>query len=191
MKTAIKYLVIFAVIFNFTSCDKLDELTEVDFDTTISAPILINTVGVESKTSSTKIGNKINGEDEYFEGEVTISLDNSTTNKYLDLIEKIKIKKASFVFTNFSGDTFGEIKGDLYINNTKLLPQDSYINVSEAAAEATVFEVTNTQLISSIVSGLLANKKVTAKYAGYSNALDAMTFEIKVILDLTVTADAL
>ncbi len=176
MKTTIKILVALAVVFSFTSCD--EELGNIDFSTVINKTIAVHV----DQTNGTVVS---------FSTDELMSLDNADTHDYLDRIESISINSLSYQLKNFTGDDTGEATLTFMIDSFSLQTHTD-VNVKTMVDASQVFTITDTAFLNQIATALKNNQEVTAKYIGnVLNDNDAMDFEVKVILDITVTANAL
>ena len=176
MNTTIKLLIALAVVFNFTSCNK--ELGTVDFNTEINKTISVHV----DQTTGTPIT---------FDTNEIMSLDNDDTHDYLDKIQDISINSLSYQLKNFSGDNTGTATLTLMIDGFSLQTLTD-VNVKDIVDASEVYTITDTSFLNQIAAALKNNQQVTVKYTGNilcDNA--AMDFEVKVTLDITVTANAL
>lgn len=172
MKTKLLYVCLAFIA--FTSCDELDELTEVDFNTTITEEVTINFSDQNTTFSE------------------TINIDfagNSDIEPYLDRIEGIQITDASYRLSNYvgtanatgtatvtgAGETFGPFTHD-FSADTQSMEEFALTGASKLnALESTL---RNTNQLSVSINGAqdpAQNGEVTAIF----------TFR------LTVTAQAL
>lgn len=176
MRTALKILVTLTLVFSFTSCD--DELGNIDFNTVINKTIAIH---VDQTT----------GEVVSFSTDELMSLDNDDTHDYLDKIQDISINSLSYQLKNFSGDNTGIATLTFMIDSFSLQTHTD-VNVKTMVDASEVFTITDTAFLNQIATALKNNQQVTAKYVG--DILcddDAMDFEVKIVLDVAVTANAL
>ncbi len=77
MKTFMTYSVVFIFMLSFTSCDKLDELTEFNFNTTINEQLVVVVPA---------------GEDSMLNETIVINIVNDDTEDYLDLFLKYDVR---------------------------------------------------------------------------------------------------
>lgn len=176
MNTTIKLLVALAVVFSFTSCD--DELGTVNFNTLIDKTISVHVDQTDGSAFT-------------FSTDELMSLDNDDTHDYLDEIQDIAINSLSYQLKNFSGDNTGTATLTFMIDGFSLQTHTD-VNVKDIVDASEVYTITDTSFLSQIATALKNNQQVTAKYIGdilCDNA--AMDFEVKVTLDITVTANAL
>ena len=173
MKTFIKFLVVVLLMVSYTSCDEIDELTEVDFNTTLNEQLNV--------TIPAGIGLELNET-------MLINMVNSDTEDYLNVLQNVKITSFTYQLTNFSGDDFGNLQGSFVADGVELISHNMV--VKETVDAGTVFEVTDTTLLNSIASKLKAGNNVLVGLVGESNS-DGMNFTINMTIDLEVTADVL
>lgn len=174
MKTTIKLLLAFTIIFSFTSCD---ELTEVNFDTTVSENI---DVSITQERSSKGVIS--------FDEEVIIDLKDGSgeIKDYLQYIKEIDVKEFQYQFISNSADA--TITADLYVDGVKFLSiQDMSLNDLIQAAEP--YLITLQEDLDKIATKLESNKKMTVRYTGEISSNEDVDFRIKVISKLGITAD--
>lgn len=161
---------------SFFSCDSLDELTEHEFSTTLEADIPVSW----------------NAEDSQFSATETVSLDNSDTHDYLDMLEEINIQKITYQIKNYSCSDCTSVC-DAYMNAAGTsVEQIQGFNITEAYQNQTITQVSNTQGFSNIANQLLRDKTISLEY-GATNAQTSqdVNFVVEVKLELQITADAL
>lgn len=175
MKNTIKFLTIVAVFsYIFTSCDEVEKLADVDFNTTVTqnVPVFINQNQGAINESA------------------ILSLDNNDTNKYLSKIKDVKITKLTYKITKFSGDAKGSINVDFKADNI-VLETESFI-VKNAYDNATVFEVKDVNKLNEMAKLLKTNKSISVGITGQSVAEEnSMDFNVKVTAQLEITANPL
>lgn len=175
MKTFIRLLVVFLLVVSFTSCDEIDKLTEVDFNTTVNEQLDVNVPA---------------GEDLVLSRTMLINMVNSDTKDYLDVLQDVKIKSFTYQLTSFTGDVNGVLTGSFVADGVELLSHDNMI-VKQTVDAGTVFKVTNTALLNSIASKLKGGNDISIGLVGESSCDVAMNFTINITIDLAVTADVL
>lgn len=174
MKTFIRLLIVVLLMVSYTSCDEIDKLTEVDFNTTLNEQLNVTVPA---------------GENLDLNRTMSINMVNSKTEKYLDILQNVKIKSFTYQLTNFTGDFSGTITGNFVADGIELLSHDMV--VKQTVDAGTVFEVTNTSLLNSIASKLKAGNNISIGLVGKSSCEEAMNFTINITIDLAVTADVL
>ena len=177
MKKTIKYLAILTILISFTSCETIENLADVTFNTTLTDEIVVHI-------------NQTNGPSTPFDMTQTISLDNSDTHDYLSNIEEVNINSLSYKIINFTGDPAGSIEAEFFVDNVSLLAND--FTVKTQADASTIFEVTNTTQLNAIAIALKNGQSVIAKYQGTAlcDAAD-MDFTIEVTVGIEVVANPL
>ncbi len=111
------YSAVLIFMFSFTSCDKIDELTEYDFKTTLTESFDVTVDAGENTFTDT----------------MAVNMVNSDTQEYMDLLQDVYITSFTYRIINFNGDIEGTIHplefGLLY-NNT-----DFYTNPSTGSSQ--------------------------------------------------------
>ncbi|MGB5417504.1 hypothetical protein [Algibacter sp.] len=174
MKTFINFFLVLFVLQGFISCDKIDELTEVDFDTTINEQL---NVTVQA------------GENMVLNETMLININNQDTEKYLNVIQNVRITSFTYRLIDFSGDSEGTIVGNFVADGVQLVDHDMI--VKQIVDAGTIFEVTNVAQLNTIASKLKSGKDVLIGVEGESKCSEAMIFTMAVTIDLEVTADVL
>ena len=171
MKTFMTYSAVFIFMFSFMSCDELDELTEYDFNTTLTESFNVTVAEGENPFTETMAAN----------------ISNSDTQDYLDVLQDVNITSFTYRIINFNGDNEGTIVGSFQADGQTLVTHD--IVVSDAVG--TVFEVTDVSALNTIASKLKSGQNVIFALTGTGNCDPAMTFTIEITIDLAITADVL
>ena len=178
MKTLIKIFALIFLTIGFISCDAVDDaindLTEVDFDTTLSESFLVN---LES-------GNDMDVSDS-----VVVNIDNDDTHDYLSKIEAVKINSLTYRVTSHSGDDTAYVDVDFLADQTILMSHDNVV-IKHASDNATVFNVTDVAMLNAIATKLKNGADVTMGISGISNSEGPTDFVIVVTVNVTVTANA-
>ena len=174
MKTTIKFLVALTIIFSFTSCEKIDELSDVKFDTTVSENIDVTITPTKGVTT--------------FDEEVVMDLKDGTgeINDYLQYIKEIDVKEFQYEFISTTADA--TITADLFVDGVKFLSiQDMSLN--ELVQNAEAYLITAQEDLDKIAVKLESNKKMTVRYKGEITTDEAVEFRVKVTSKLGITAD--
>ncbi|HIP47446.1 MAG TPA: hypothetical protein EYG92_00555 [Lutibacter sp.] len=174
MKTTIKFLVALTIIFSFTSCEKIDELTDVKFDTTVSENIDVTITPTKGVTT--------------FDEEVIIDLKDGSgdINDYLQYIKEIDVKEFQYEFISTTADA--TISAKLFVDDVEFLSiQDISLNQLVQNTEAYLIEVQED--LDKIAIKLESNKKMTIRYEGEITTDQPVDFRIKVTSLLGITAD--
>ncbi len=177
MKTTIKFLSVLTFLISFASCESIEDLADVTFNTTLTDEIVVHI-------------DQTNGTSAPFNMTQTISLDNADTHDYLSNIEEVNINSLSYKVINFSGDPAGTIDVEFFVDNVSQLANDFTVKIQADAGS--IFEVTNTIQLNAIASALKSGQSVTAKYQGTAlcDAAD-MDFTIEVTVGVTIVANPL
>ena len=174
MKNTIKLLAIVLLVFTFNSCDKVEELADIDINTTITEKITVH----------------IDQNQETINQNVTLSLDNSDTHDYLNKIKQVSITKLTYNIIEFTGDENGTINVDFLVDNVMLIQEN--IIVKQADDNQTIFEVTDVNKLNIIANALKNNHQISTSVSGSTIALDdVMDFKINVTIDLNIVANPL
>lgn len=179
MKKSILTLAIFASIFSLTlfSCDTVDDLTEVTFNTSLTEKIAVHV----NQTSGTATS---------FNESIVLNLDNTDTHDYLNDINNISINSLSYKIINFSGDPTGVIDVEFFVDGVSLLTDDFIVKTKADSGQ--IFEVTNTTQLNQIASALKNQQQVTAKYEGTALCdANTMDFKVEVTIGISVIANPL
>lgn len=175
MKT-LSYLAIIMLGLTFFACEKLDELTEHEFTTTLVAELPVSW----------------NANDTEFTGSESVSLDNNDTHDYLDLLEDVDIQEITYRIKIFDcADCTSTCDAHLKVHGNTVEEIQGF-DVKQAYQNQTVFEVSNTEGFNDIAHHLLENHTVYIEY-GATNAHTTanVNFVVEVKMKLKVTADAL
>ncbi len=176
MKNLIKLLTVLTLIFGYTSCDELDKLTEVDFDTTVTDIIEVDAIN----------------------GGVDIPLNNFRTIKladaggdvqdYINNIESVTFNSLTYQVINFMGDPAGVMTVDIIADDVIMA---THTGVTVSSEVGTIHEITDTATLNAIASDLKNGNSVIFEIDGTATSEGGMDFDIQVSLDVTVVADAL
>ena len=174
MKNFIRFATIVVLALGFVACDELDELTEIDFNTTLDEDLFVSVPA---------------GEDLVLNETMLINMTNSDTQDYMDVLQSVRITSFTYQLINFTGDANGTIMGDFQADGVTLLSHDMVVKNQVDAG--TVFEITDVALLNSIASKLKNGDNVSVGLSGTSTCNEAMNFTIAVTIELAVTADVL
>lgn len=177
MRNLIKFFAVILLVFGYTSCDELDELTEVDFDATVTDIINVNPIN----------------------GGVDVPLNNSVTIKladaggdvadYINKIESVTFNSLTYQVINFMGDPAGTMTVDIIADDVIM---DTHTDVTVSSQVGTIHEITDTATLNAIASDLKNGNSVIFEIDGTATSAEGgMDFDIQVTLDVTVVADAL
>ena len=170
-------LISFALIFN--SCDAVDDLTEIDVDTTITQDLIITVA--EGQTT--------------FSQSASISIDDEDVQDNLDKIEDLQITKLTYEVISVSG-TENVIASGSFTASSSTYPwfsaeNNASVNLTTAAAAGTIYEIEVSQdLVDAFEADLKSGATATLSASGTVSAAP-VTFTIRVTADVKVTVDAI
>lgn len=177
MKNHALLLAAFAIL-SLSSC----ELDDVSFDSTLEENILVTE---ESEGTSV-------------EYEETIVLDATTDpdiNKYKSKIKGFKIRKLSYQIVNYFGQPAvfnGSLSfGDQSQTSPTVLASVTNLDIQQAYNLSQVYELSLNQADIDKIAALLKEDKAVKIYLTGTLSQTPVTFEVNVIMDVTVEADAL
>ncbi len=162
----------------FSGCDE-DDIAAVlpDIDITVSETEEIP-VFVE----------KTDGDWVEFSETTNISIVNNDTQKYVDKIKSVKIKRLRYKVLAFQGDPNGEVQGSFSADNGKTF--ENQFQVKKAFDDQTVYEVQDVNELNRIASALKSKKTIQVKYAGMALCdQDDLDFIIEVEYEAEVTVN--
>lgn len=159
---------------SFSSCDEVDELTQIDFDTDITEEITVN----------------LSDASDSFTGNVMINLaDNSDIEEYLSNIEDIQITEASYILKNYVGEEIAT--GSI----TATAASQSFGPYSHTfftdAQNGTVFEFDDAAKLNTVANTLQNTNQLNVQFSGTQDPAQNGSFIIEVTFKLNVTAQAL
>lgn len=160
------------------SCDDSDDLTDIDFNQTITT-----TIGVDITEDS-------NGQPLTFSAIETV--DFSTVQEIQDNIDEIQdatIDALSFEVDNFNGTPNTTVtSASINFNGTTI--QVSDINLEQADNNNTVFPIDDASALTAIENALQNNTQATVTLTGTIDNAPA-SFDVIIYLDVTITASAI
>ena len=175
MKFTLKTLpVLFILVLGYSSCDELDELTEIDitedFSTTISVEL-----DAESNLSWSE------------NATIDISINQEIADN-LDLIQDVIINSLTYEINNVNGEGTTISEASISFNGQSISVEN--LDLVTADSNNTVFTIEDTSLLTSIGNALENNPVITVGLSGTIDAVPA-SFDVIVTLDSTVTVDLL
>ncbi len=173
MKNLIKFCAVILLVFGYTSCDKLDELTEVDFNTSITERIAVN---VDA------------GENVVLNNSVMVNIDNPDTHDYLNKIKNVTINSLTYKVVSFDGDFNGMMTANLIADGVTLATHTDVLVSDEIEV---LYSIDDTAKLTAIATKLKNKADVVMEVTGTATSEVGMYFQIEVTLNLKVTADAL
>jgi hypothetical protein len=174
MKNTIKFLAIILLAFTFQSCDDVEDLADVNFNTSINEKITIH----------------IDQNQENINESIPLDIDNTDTHDYLNHIKNVSITKFTYKIIDFIGDEEGTIDFTFFVDGVSL-SQESFI-VKQVNDNQFVFEITDISKLNTIASALKNNHQITASVSGTSTAInDSMDFKVDISINLSIVANPL
>ncbi len=160
----------------FSSCDE-DDVAAVlpDFDaevsTTENIPISVD---------------KTDGEWVEYSSTTNVSIINDDTEKYLNKIRNVNIKRLRYRVLAFNGDPAGEVQGSFSADNGKAF--ENRFTVRNAFEQKTVFEVDDVAELNRIANALKTKHTIQVRYSGMALCdQENMDFTIQVEMLAVVT----
>lgn len=159
------------------SCDKLEELADVNITQSFTETVSVN-VSEESSTPQS------------WSESTTINIEmNPMIQDYKDLIKKITINSLKFEIDDFSGVEGATISdASMRFGETSIALED--INLQEADTNNTVFSVSESAQLNAIADELLEANIISATFSGMISGTP-VEFDTIITLNITVTANAL
>ena len=180
MKNTIKFLTAFVltITFSLTSCDKVKDLADIDFSSSLTGKYNLNFEAESEKN---------------IDETMTINLaDDTNISEYLNKLKKIKITKITYEITKFTGDQYVDMNVGLYLyeekDNKIIIAPRNYNLDSESAVE---YEITDQGILQTISTTLLNEKQIRLLLKGDYASLPTATAEITVTVYFDVTANPL
>lgn len=177
MKTTIKTLkraCFFLAILGMYSCDEVAELTEFDFDTSITEEFTV----------------PLTDDNTELNGSFLVNLeDNEDVSEYLGNIEAIEITDASYTIINYVGaeEATGSISATAASQTFGPYNHTFFTDVQNA----TVFEFEDTSKLNTVANSLLNNNQVEVQFSGTQDPAQNGSLTIRVTFQLNVTAQVL
>ena len=176
MKTTvknIKSLAILVLIFAFASCDEVDELTRVDFNSTLTEEVQVTLS--ENNTSLSE--------------SLTINLaDNDDIEPYLNQIESITVTSASYVIKDYNG--LETATGSITVNaNSEVFGPFQHTFFTDDQ-NATGFSLDASRL-NALSNSLSSNNQLSLDVDGTQDPAQNANFSIEFTMEVEVTAQAL
>jgi len=177
MKNTITILAILLLSFNFNSCNKLKELADVKFGTTLveKIPVHFNE----------------NQSEEAIDQTLVMSLDNIDTHDYLDKIKDVSISKLTYRIVNLTGGDESTYMQVNLLMDAFELQHNLETNILADYNDGTIFEVTDVDKLNQVANAIKANKQITAKLSGNYQSQAATDFDIEVTIELNLVANPL
>lgn len=160
------------VMIAFTSCEKLDELTEIDVNDTITQTV---TVSVSGGTT--------------FSESMTISVADPDVQDNIDKIQSVTVERLTYEITDVTGTEGVILNGAFKVNGGTLALTSIDLSASDNAN--TVTDITaQANLVQALASSIKNNATATLALDGSVSA-EPVSFKIKIVADVKVTVDVL
>lgn len=162
----------------FSSCDE-DDLAavlpdiKIDLNETAEIPVYVD---------------KTDGEWVEYSNTTVITIVNQDTQKYLDKIKSVKIKRLRYRVLSFKGDPTGEVQGSFSADNGPMF-QNNFM-VRNSFEQQTMYEVNDVAELNRIANSLKAKHTIQVRYTGMALCdQDEMDFIIEVEMQAEVTVN--
>jgi len=167
----------------FTACDLLDKVKDIDFDATLE-----ETINVNEENEGTNVN--------YTE---TITLDATTDpdiDKYKSKIKGFTIKSVSYQVVSYDGPVASTFSGTLSFGDASqttptVAATITSLNLQQAYTTAEVFDLTISQADVDKVANMLKDDKAVKLYLNGTLSATPVYANIRIILDVSVKAEAL
>jgi len=169
----IKIFIILLLSLNFTGCDEVDELSEVDFSTTLSEEVPVT----------------LSDTDTSINGSIFINLaDNDDIEPYLSKIESISITSASYIIKNYIGEETAT--GTLTITAASQTFGPFQHTFFTDDQNGTSFSLDSSGL-NALANSLASNNQLSIQFSGTQDPAQNGSFNIEITIETEVTAQAL
>lgn len=167
----------------FTACDLFEKADDVSFDATVDETIVVTEEDEGTDVTYTKI----------------VTLDATADpdiNKYKNKISGFTVKKISYQIVNFIGAEGASFSGTLSFGDASqstptVAATINNLNLQQGFTSGQVFDLPISQANVDAVAAMLKDDKAVKLYLDGVLSQTPLTCSIKVILDVTVKADAL
>ncbi len=167
----------------FTACNLLDKADDVSFDATVDETIIVTEENEGTNVSYNKI----------------VTLDATADpdiNKYKNKLSGFTIKKVCYQVTNYDGPEGARFSGTLSFGEASqttatVAATITNLNLQQAFNAGQVLELPVNPADVDAIAGMLKNDKAVKLYLDGLLSATPLTCSIKVILDVSVKADAL
>ena len=177
MKIISKISVLLLTMIAVISCDKLEELADIDFTQSFTETVSVN-VSEESETPQS-----------WSESSTINIASNSMVQEYKDLIKNITINSLEFKIDGFLGAEDATISdASMSFGETSITLED--INLEESDTNNTVYTVSDASQLNAIADELQEANLITATLSGTISGTP-VKFDVIITLNITVTANAL
>jgi hypothetical protein len=170
-----KIIVLFVLATLTVSCGSLFELLELKIENDLTEDIDVSvpkTAGVTGTFNLTE----------------TLDLRAGDFAEYVDKITAVKINTFNYKYKDFIGNANGVVTSGTLKFDDVVVGTVTNLNISQAATAATVFEITDANVLSQLEDAFVNNSSTTITLSG--NVLSEagpMDFKVEVNISLTVT----
>ena len=176
MKTTIKNiktLFILLLIFSFVSCEEVDELTQIDLNTTLTEEVQVTLSENNASLSES----------------LTINLaDNDDIEPYLNQIESITVTSASYVIKDYNGVETATGELTVSANSEVFGPFQHTFFTDDQNSSVFNFDASRLNALSSSLS---SNNQLSLNVNGTQDPAQNANFTVEFTIDVDVTAQAL
>lgn len=131
---------------------------------------------------------KTDGDWVQFSETTNVSIVNNDTQKYLNKIKKVKIKRLRYRVLAFQGDPNGEVQGSFSADNGKTF-QNQFM-VKKAFDDQTYYEVQDVDELNRIANALKSKNTIQVRYSGMALCdQDDLDFILEVEFEAEVTVN--
>lgn len=131
---------------------------------------------------------KTDGDWVQFSETTNVSIVNNDTQKYLNKIKKVKIKRLRYRVLAFLGDPNGEVQGSFSADNGKTF-QNQFM-VKKAFDDQTFYEVQDVDELNRIANALKSKNTIQVRYSGMALCdQDDLDFILEVEFEAEVTVN--
>lgn len=168
MKFPLKITYLLLIISMIFSCDKVDELTDIDVTEDFEATV---NVDLTEDSEGAAIG---------FEKSKTIDIaSNEEIKENLDLIEAVSINSFTYQFMNYEGPDGGMLSdASISIEGATIAIDD--VDIDAASSASTVYTLTDTSFLEALAASLKNNPEVTVTL-GATISSAPVSFDVAII----------
>lgn len=170
IKINVLLLLIFTTLF---SCEKLDELTEIEVNDNFSATIKVNEIEDSNEAPAN-----------YSVTEIFSIAANEEIRENFDKIQSVKVNSLAYEFNNYVGVVDGTIT-NAFINVGDVTISLPNINIDQADIDDTVFYIDDEQSLKNIATAVKNSMLITVVFGG---TIDETPVKFDIIINVDVTA---
>lgn len=161
----------------FSSCDEDDlaaVLPDIDAEVTSIQKIPVSV-------------DKTEGDWVEFSNTADVSIINNETEKYLNRIKSVNIKRLRYRVLEFNGDPMGEVQGSFSADNGKTF--ENRFMVKNAFDQNTVYDVDDVAELNRIANALKSRHTIQVRYSGKALCDQEnmnFTIEVEMVAEVTI-----